>query len=72
MVFRCLVCRRPDIVAGEIDVLPPERGQVGEKVIGNILGLAQGGDRALRYRVFQRMMAVTRRLRPEARCCWFS
>ena len=47
MVFRRLVGRRPDIVAGEIDVLPPERRQVGEKVIGNALGLAQGSDRAV-------------------------
>jgi hypothetical protein len=25
-----------------------------------------------RYRVFHRMIAVTRRFRPKARCCWFS
>ena len=27
-------------------MLPPERRQVGEEVIGNVLGLAQGSDRA--------------------------
>src|SRR5271170_6539970 len=47
MVFRSLVGGRPDVVAGEIDVLPPERRQVGEKAIGNVLGLAQGSDRAV-------------------------
>ena len=47
MVFRHLVGGRPDVVAGEIDVLPAERRQMGEKVIGNVLGLAQGGDRAV-------------------------
>ena len=36
----------PDIIAGEIDVLPAERREMGEKVIGNVLGLAQGGDGA--------------------------
>ena len=34
--------------------------------------LAEGGDGTLEYRVFHRMIAVTTRLRPEARCCWFS
>jgi len=47
MVFRSLVGGRPDVVAGEIDVLPPERRQVGEKAIGNVVGLAQGSDRAV-------------------------
>ena len=47
MVFRRLVGGRPDVVAGEIDVLPPERREVSEKVIGNVLGLAQGSDRAV-------------------------
>jgi len=28
-------------------VLPPERRQMGEQVIGNVLGLAQGGDGAV-------------------------
>jgi len=46
MVFRRFLCRQPDVVAGEIDVLPPERRQVSEKVIGHVLGLAQGSDRA--------------------------
>src|SRR3954467_2005284 len=45
MVFRCLG-RRPDIVAGEIDVLPSERREVSEKVVGNVLGLAHCSDRA--------------------------
>ena len=47
MVLHHLVGRRPDVIAGEIDVLPPERRQMGEKVIGNVLDLAQGGDRAV-------------------------
>src|SRR3954454_23541642 len=46
MVFRGLVGGRPDVVAGEIDVLPPERRQVSEKVVGNVLGLAHCSDRA--------------------------
>src|SRR5215210_473387 len=45
MVFRCLG-RRPDIVTGEIDVLPSERREVSEKVVGNVLGLAHCSDRA--------------------------
>ena len=38
---------RPDIVAGQVDMLPAERGQMGQQMIGDILGLAQGGDGAL-------------------------
>ena len=47
MVFRHLLGERPDVIAGEIDVLPAERRQMGKKVIGNVLGLAQGGDGAI-------------------------
>ena len=47
-VFRCSVGRRPDIVACEIDVLPAERGQVGENFVGDLLDRAQGGGRAAR------------------------
>lgn len=47
MVFRRLLGGRPDVVAGEIDVLRPERRQVGEKVLGNVLGFVQGSDRAV-------------------------
>jgi hypothetical protein len=48
MVFRHLVGGRPDVIAGEIDVLPAERRQVEEKVIGNILRLAQSSNRAIK------------------------
>src|SRR5437764_10826536 len=47
MVFRRLVCRRPDIAARQIDVLPTERREVGEKVVGNVFDLAQDGNRAV-------------------------
>ncbi len=47
MVFRRFTRGRPDVVAGEIDVLPAERREVGEKVIGNMFGLAQGSDRTV-------------------------
>ena len=47
MVFRHLVGGRPDVIAGEIDVLPADWRQVEEKVIGNILHLAQSGDGAV-------------------------
>jgi hypothetical protein len=32
---------------GEIDVLPTERGQVGENFVGDLLERAQGDDRAV-------------------------
>jgi hypothetical protein len=47
MVFRGLIGGRPDVVAGEIDVLPAKRRQVRKKVFGNPLGLAQGRDGAV-------------------------
>jgi hypothetical protein len=46
MVFRQLIGRDPDVIAGEIDVLPAKRGEMGEEVIGNVLDLAHGGDRS--------------------------
>jgi hypothetical protein len=46
-VFHHLVGRGPDVIPGEIDVLPTERRQVGEKVVRNLFDLAQGGDRAV-------------------------
>jgi len=71
-VFRHLLCRPPDIVAGEIDVFPAKGGQMSQQVVGDMFSLTQDGDGAFKYRVFQRMIAVTRKFRPEARCCWFS
>jgi hypothetical protein len=54
-------------------VLPTERREVDEKAVGNIFDLAQGGDRAVQIAgIPQNVIAVTRRFRPEARCCWFS
>src|SRR3974390_2316629 len=44
MVFRDLFRGCPDVVAGEVDVLPAEWRQVGEKLIGNVLDLAEGGN----------------------------
>ena len=72
MVFRRLLGGRPDVVAGEIDVLPAERGQVDEEVVGNVFDLAKGSDRAVQIARVPEGMAETRRLRPKARCCWFS
>ena len=53
-------------------MLPAERRQMGQQVIGDIFGLAQVVTARSRYRVFHRMIAVTMRFSPEARCCWFS
>ena len=36
----------PDVIAGEVDVLPSERGEVGQQVIGHLLDLAQRGHGA--------------------------
>src|SRR5215471_3820285 len=44
MVFRDLFRACPDVVAGEVDVLPAERGQVEEELIGNLLDFTEGGD----------------------------
>ena len=53
-------------------MLPAQRGQVCQQMIGDMLDLRRVATARSRYRVFHRMMAVTSRLRPEARCCWFS
>ena len=47
MVFRHLIRFRPNIVAGQIDVLPPERGQVGEELRRDRLDGTQRGDGAI-------------------------
>ena len=36
-VFRHLFRSRPDVVASEIDVLPPERGEMSKELLGNLL-----------------------------------
>ena len=43
-VFRHALLCGPDVIAGEVHMLPAERRQMGQKMIGHILGLAQGGD----------------------------
>ena len=37
----------PDVIAGEVHVLPAERREVGQQVIGHVLSLAHYGDGAL-------------------------
>jgi hypothetical protein len=72
MAFRDRSLGAPDVVPGEVHMLPAVRGEVSEQLVRNILGLAQSGNGALEVPVFDRMIAVTRRFRPEARCCWLS
>ena len=47
MVFRHLIRFGPDIVAGQIDVLPTERRQVVKELVGNRLDGAQRSDGAV-------------------------
>ena len=47
MVFRHLFCGGPDIIPGQVDVLPAERGQVSQQMIGDILDLTQSGHGTL-------------------------
>ena len=44
MVFRHLIRFGPDIVAGQIDVLPTERRQVVKELVGNRLDGAQRSE----------------------------
>ena len=44
IVFRRLLWGDPDIVTGQVDVLPAERREMRQQVIGDIFRLAQGGD----------------------------
>ena len=46
-VFRCLIRGRPDVIAGQIDVLPAKRRQMREQFVWDLLGRAQGGDGAV-------------------------
>ena len=46
-VFRRTLLVTPDIVAGQVDVLPAQWGQVSQQLIWDILDLAQGCDGAL-------------------------
>ena len=39
-VFRHLFPADPDIVTGEIDMLPAKRGQMGQQMLGDTFGLA--------------------------------
>ena len=50
IVFRDLArsCPRANIIACDIDVLPAERGQMGEEVMWDLLELAQRGNGALK------------------------
>jgi hypothetical protein len=47
MVFRGRSLGAPDVVPGEIHMLPAERGEVSEQLVWNIVGLAQSGNGAL-------------------------
>ena len=50
-------------------MFPAERGEMGEEAVWNLFDLAQVAIARSRYLVFQRMIAVTTRFSPEARCC---
>ena len=47
MVFRGWLFDAPDVVAGEVHMLPAEGGEVSEKPVRDLLGLAQGGNGAI-------------------------
>ena len=47
-------------------MFPPERRQVSEKVVGRVLVSRRAAIARLEKADFRRVMAVTRRLRPEA------
>ena len=60
---------RPEIVAGQVDVLPAERRDVGEQFAGIVSPRRRRTSRArARYLVFHKVMAATTRARPLARC----
>ena len=46
MVFRRILQSDPDIVAGQVDVLPAQRREMRQEMFGDIFRLAQGGDRS--------------------------
>ena len=43
-VFRQTDAGAPDVIAGQFDVLPTQRGKMGDEIIGDVLGLAHGFD----------------------------
>src|SRR3954453_6889589 len=47
MVFRQVGGGVPYVVAGQVDVLPSQRREMGEPVVGDVLHRSQGGDGAL-------------------------
>ena len=52
MVFRHLVGGRPDVIAGEIDVLPAERRQVSEEMVGHVLSTSAART------IFEQMLLI--------------
>ena len=42
-IFQHRLRDTPDVIAGQIDVFPPERGQVTQQAIRNVPNLTQGG-----------------------------
>ena len=63
----------PDVIAGQCDVLPSERGDVGEKIIGNGAALSpQMLDDTVEVDGVPVDDRGGKRLRPEARKLWFS
>jgi hypothetical protein len=46
-VFRHALRGLPDVVAGQVDVLPAERREVGEQLVGDVLQLTKSGDSTL-------------------------
>ena len=57
----------PNVITIEGDVLPAERSDMGKQIVADNLTLgAQFGNSAPERNVFQRMIAATARLRPEA------
>src|SRR4051812_8638974 len=47
MIFRGCLLGAPDVVPGQVHMLPAERGEVGEEPVWNLLDLAQGGNGAI-------------------------
>ena len=71
-VFRCLISGRPDVIAGQIDVLPAKGRQMREQLVWDLLGRAQGDDGAVEIAGGPKDDGRDEQVQPDARCCWFS
>ena len=43
--FRHLFCGGPDVISGQIHMFPSERRQVGQQMVGDVLGLTADASR---------------------------